>query len=125
MRIELTGKSFDLLLIDDVDSARKALPDLEIIEIEPVVSEFLHGLCFLALHCGLPRDELLPLAAILLEIPDPIVLDALRLELDAGEVIADQIEGRDCVFLAGLYHAERSLADRLHIFSRGDALETN
>jgi hypothetical protein len=41
LRIELTGKCFDLLLIDDVGSARKPLPDLEIIEIEPViVSEF-------------------------------------------------------------------------------------
>ena len=70
-------------------------------------------------HCGLPRDELLPLAVKLLEIPDTIVLDALRLELDAGQVIADQVEGRDCVFLGGLYHAERSIADRLRILSRG------
>jgi hypothetical protein len=51
LRIELTGKSFDLLLIDDMGSARKALPDLEIIEIEPiVVAEFLHGLCLRALQ---------------------------------------------------------------------------
>ena len=77
-------------------------------------------------HCGLPRDELLPLAVKLLEIPDTIVLDALRLELDAGQVIADQVEGRDCVFLGGLYHAERSIADRLRILSRWiDALEAN
>src|ERR1700730_12766181 len=46
LRIELTGKSFDLLLIDDMGFARKALPDLEIIEIEPVVvAGILHGLC--------------------------------------------------------------------------------
>ena len=70
-------------------------------------------------HCGLPRDDLLPLAVKLLEIPDTIVLDALGLELDAGQVIADQVEGRDCVFLGGLYHAERSIADRLHILLRG------
>ena len=70
-------------------------------------------------HCGLPRDDLLPLAVELLEIPYTIVLDALRLELDAGQVIADQVEGRDCVFLGGLYHAERSIADRLRILSRG------
>ena len=70
-------------------------------------------------HCGLPRDELLPLAVKLLETPDTIVLDALRLELDAGQVIADQVEGRECVFLAGLYHAERSIAGRLRILIRG------
>ncbi|MGB8901205.1 MAG: hypothetical protein WCC90_19095, partial [Methylocella sp.] len=69
-------------------------------------------------HCGLPRDELLPLAVELLEIPDTIVLDALRRELDAGQVIADQVEGRG-VFLGGLYHAERSIADRLRTLSRG------
>jgi len=34
LRIELTGKCFDLLLINDVGSARKALADVEIIEIE-------------------------------------------------------------------------------------------
>ena len=70
-------------------------------------------------HCGLPRDELLPLAAKLLEIPDLIVLDALRLELDSEQVIADQVGGRDCVFLAGLYHAERTIADRMRSLSRG------
>ena len=43
----------------------------------------------------MPWDELLPLAVKLLEIPDTIVLDALRLELDAGQVIADQVERRD------------------------------
>ena len=46
LRIELTGKCFYLLLIDDVGPARKALPDLEIIEINPVIfSEYLHGRC--------------------------------------------------------------------------------
>jgi exodeoxyribonuclease V alpha subunit len=35
-------------------------------------------------YCGPPCDELMPLAAKLLEIPDQIVLDALWLELDAG-----------------------------------------
>ena len=66
----------------------------------------------------MPRDDLLPLAVKLLEIPDTIVLDALRLELDAGQVIADQVEGH-CVFLGGLYRAERSIADRLRILLRG------
>jgi exodeoxyribonuclease V alpha subunit len=70
-------------------------------------------------HCGLPRDDLLPQAAKLLEILPAIVLEALRLELEAGEVIADQVERRDCIFLAGLYYAERAIADRLRILLRG------
>ena len=67
-------------------------------------------------HCGLPRDELMPLAVKLLEIPDTIVLDALRLELDAGQVIADQSKGVTACFSAGLYRAERSIVSRLRSF---------
>ena len=40
-------------------------------------------------HCGLPRDELMPLAVKLLEIPEALITDAFRLELEAGAVIAD------------------------------------
>ena len=40
-------------------------------------------------HCGLPLDELVPMAEQLLEIPASIVEQALDLELEAGEVVAD------------------------------------
>src|SRR5450631_2646462 len=40
-------------------------------------------------HCGLPRDELLPMAIKLLEIPGPIIEGALLLELGQGDVVAD------------------------------------
>jgi hypothetical protein len=46
LRIELSSKCFDLLLVNNVGSAGEALPDVEIIEIEPiVVAEFRHGQC--------------------------------------------------------------------------------
>src|SRR5260370_26292615 len=64
-------------------------------------------------HCGLPRDELLPMAIKLLEIPGPIVETALRLELGQGDVVADQVEGRDYIFFARLHHAPQSNASRL------------
>ena len=64
-------------------------------------------------HCGLPTDELRSLAAELLEIPAEIVDAALDLELSDGEVVADTVEDRPCVFLAGLYRAEQSIAERL------------
>src|SRR5260370_6446433 len=70
-------------------------------------------------HCGLPRDELLPLAIKLLEIPAPIVETALGLELGEGDVVADQVEGRDCIFLAGLHRAEQAIAARLKAIARG------
>ena len=64
-------------------------------------------------HCGLPTDELRHLAAELLEIPPEIVGAALDLELSDGEAVADTVEDRPCVFLAGLYRAEQSIAERL------------
>ena len=64
-------------------------------------------------HCGLPTEELRALAAELLAIPAEIVDQALELELAQGAVVADTVEGRACVFLAGLYRAERAIAERL------------
>src|SRR3954453_2748949 len=64
-------------------------------------------------HCGLPRDELVTLAAALLKVLAESVGDALALELAAGDVVADEVDGRACVFLAGLHRAERGVAERL------------
>jgi exodeoxyribonuclease V alpha subunit len=49
----------------------------------------------------------------LLEIPEAILLEALQLELAEGALIADRLADRSCVFLAGLYQAERAIAQRL------------
>src|ERR671918_2444508 len=70
-------------------------------------------------HCGLPRDELVPLAEQLLDIPAAIVKEALDLELQAREVVADEVDGRRCIFLAGLHRAERAIADRLRALQDG------
>ena len=64
-------------------------------------------------HCGLPTDELVPLAEKLLEVPVELVRTALDLELVEGTVIADNVGETRCVFLAGLYRAERGIAERL------------
>ena len=55
----------------------------------------------------------MPLAVKLLEIPEALITDALKLELEAGSVIANSIGDRPCVFLAGLYRAEQSIVSRL------------
>ena len=71
-------------------------------------------------HCGLPADELSPVARKLLEVPADLVETALGLELQDGTVIADDLDGRRCVFLAGLYHAEREIAaKRADYFAAG------
>ena len=61
-------------------------------------------------HCGLPHAELVQLAVKLLDIPAPIIEDAIRQELTEETVIADTVAGQPCVFLAPLYHAERAIA---------------
>jgi exodeoxyribonuclease V alpha subunit len=64
-------------------------------------------------HCGLPTEELIPLAEELLEVPSELVRTALDLELSDGTVISDHVGETPCVFMAGLYQAEHVIADRL------------
>jgi len=64
-------------------------------------------------HCGLPTDQLVPLAEELLEAPKELILTALDLERSEGAVIADKVGDAACTFLAGLYRAEQAIADRL------------
>jgi exodeoxyribonuclease V alpha subunit len=70
-------------------------------------------------HCGLPIEELGPLAIALLGVPKELVQVALDLELAEGNVIADKVGQTACVFLGGLYHAERTIAERLHRLING------
>src|ERR1700733_6638600 len=64
-------------------------------------------------HCGLPTDQLIPLAEELLEAPKELILTALELERSDGAVIADKVGDTACIFLAGLYRAEQAIAERL------------
>src|SRR5215469_6231029 len=57
-------------------------------------------------HCGLPHEDLLALTRELLAVPAELVATGLDLELQDGTIIANDLDGRRCVFLAGLYRAE-------------------
>ena len=70
-------------------------------------------------HCGLPTEVLLSQAAELLEAPRDLVRTAAELELAAGSVVADQAGDIPCIFLAGLYGAERGIAERLRRIAAG------
>src|SRR5262249_31761153 len=70
-------------------------------------------------HCGLPRDELVPLAETLLEVPVDQVRTALDLELSDETVVADRVGETECIFLAGLYRAEAGIAEHLGALLRG------
>lgn len=71
-------------------------------------------------NCGLPTNELLSLAEGLLEVPSELVRVALDHERLEGSVIVDRIGETPCVFLAGLYRAERAIAERLREIAIGD-----
>jgi exodeoxyribonuclease V alpha subunit len=64
-------------------------------------------------HCGLPTDQLIPLAEELLEAPRELILTALELERSEDAVIADEVGETACLFLAGLHRAEQAIAERL------------
>ncbi len=70
-------------------------------------------------HCGLPEDNLLPMAEKLLEIPPDILRDALQQELQDETVVADTIGERKCIFLGHLWNAEKVVAERLRALAVG------
>jgi exodeoxyribonuclease V alpha subunit len=70
-------------------------------------------------HCGLPAEELATQTETLIEVPADLIETALALELEAGDVVADTLDGNRCIFLAGLYRAEREIAERLRILAAG------
>jgi exodeoxyribonuclease V alpha subunit len=70
-------------------------------------------------HCGLPHQELVGLTRELLDVAAPLVETALGLELQGGTVVADELDGRSCLFLAGLYRAEREIAAKLEALAVG------
>jgi exodeoxyribonuclease V alpha subunit len=70
-------------------------------------------------HCGLPHEELLTLTEELLQVPTELVATALGLELQDGTAIADDLDKRRCVLLAGLYRAEREIAEKLQVLAVG------
>jgi exodeoxyribonuclease V alpha subunit len=70
-------------------------------------------------HCGLPVENLLTLAAKLLDVDKALVRVALDHELAGAEVVGDTIRGEACVFLRGLHIAERGEAERLRALVRG------
>ncbi|MBV9583391.1 MAG: ATP-dependent RecD-like DNA helicase [Alphaproteobacteria bacterium] len=64
-------------------------------------------------HCGLPTEELVPLAVELLAVPEELVHTALDLELAEKTVVAYTVGETACIFLPGLYRAERVIGERI------------
>ena len=69
-------------------------------------------------HCGLPQEQLLSSCQELLEIPIELVSEALDLELAKGYVLLETIDQVVCVFLSGLFNAEKAIAKKLHTLTQ-------
>jgi exodeoxyribonuclease V alpha subunit len=70
-------------------------------------------------HCGLPEDEARAAAERLLAATPESVGEAVALEIADRTIVRDTVEGRDCLFLASLHAAERSIAQRVMRLAAG------
>jgi exodeoxyribonuclease V alpha subunit len=72
-------------------------------------------------HCALPKEELRSLATKLLDVDQSIVDQALAGQLADRELIEEQIEGEDLVFLPVLQRAEAGIATTFRALAQSPA----
>jgi exodeoxyribonuclease V alpha subunit len=61
-------------------------------------------------HCAAPVKTLVAESCKLLQIPDAILEEAIRDEIASENLVKEEIEGRECLFLAPLHRAEVGVA---------------
>jgi exodeoxyribonuclease V alpha subunit len=70
-------------------------------------------------HCAWPWDDLTTAAAELLEIPVPIIEEAIHAEIVAENLVREEIDGKECLFLSPLFRAEVGAAASIARLLRG------
>ena len=70
-------------------------------------------------HCAAMRDMLIDMAVKLLEIPAPIIDEAITVELAESNLIAEIIDQHEAIYLAPLYRAEVGCANHLLRLNEG------
>ncbi len=70
-------------------------------------------------HCAAFHEDLAETASKLLEIPSPVIEDAIAAELAEGNLVAEPIADRPALFLAPLFRAEQGIAMGLARLQRG------
>src|SRR5713101_4182566 len=71
-------------------------------------------------HCAVHYEELIETATTLLEIPVTIIEQAVELECQEDHLIAEDIDGKPCLFLTPLHRAEVGVASHLLRLLYGD-----
>ncbi|MCF7985886.1 MAG: ATP-dependent RecD-like DNA helicase, partial [Thiohalocapsa sp.] len=69
-------------------------------------------------HCAAPRQALVERAAALLEIPSPVIEDAIAAEVAEERLGAEQVDARPVLFLTPLQRAEQGIAAGIARLSR-------
>src|ERR671930_658108 len=64
-------------------------------------------------HCAVHREELMEATATLLEMPASTIARAVALECQEEHLVAEDIDGKSCLFLAPLQRAEVGVASHL------------
>lgn len=64
-------------------------------------------------HCAYPEEELIEKAVELLEIEAPILREAIQKEVEGKYLIREEIEGRSCLYPAGIHWCESQTATLL------------
>lgn len=64
-------------------------------------------------HCGLPKNDLIESAAVLVDIEKEILEQALAQALQEDEVICVNLDDTVCIFLSTLYFSEQNIAKKL------------
>ncbi|NTU97661.1 MAG: ATP-dependent RecD-like DNA helicase [Chlorobiaceae bacterium] len=70
-------------------------------------------------HCRIPRQMLVESCDSLLDIPAPVIEEALKLELSIGNVVAAGEESDRCYYLNELYRAEKGVAVHIRRLMQG------
>ncbi|WP_262296020.1 SF1B family DNA helicase RecD2 [Microvirga sesbaniae] len=70
-------------------------------------------------HSGLPVDDLLRQASVLLAVPTDRLAPVLDAQCAAGQLVADELDGPRRIFLKSLYGAEIFIAQRLKEIAQG------
>jgi exodeoxyribonuclease V alpha subunit len=70
-------------------------------------------------HCAYPKEELIQESSVLLEIDLVILQQAVDLEVGEGHLVPEEIEGRNCLYAAGIFKHEKDVAESLATLAHG------
>lgn len=97
----------------DILAEKLGIPSQSLIRAEAGIRHVLQELCNNG-NCAVYTEELIQKSVELLEIPEDIIQTALRKEISSRNLIADEINGRNAIYLATHYRAEVGIVEQIN-----------